>query len=62
MACRKKKCLEAAAKAALLEGRGPQSPQPKVTDHPKIDPNEDRWINASGGITVSKKYKKGIIQ
>lgn len=61
MACRQKKCLEAAANAQLKEGRG--APQPANTAPKKtIDPSVDRWVNASGGITVSKKYKKGIIQ
>lgn len=61
--CRRKECLEAQKNATPVEGRGPSLNQQKQQQQPPaIDPNVDRWINASGGVTISKKYKKGIIQ
>lgn len=60
MACNKPKCKEArAAAAALKAGRGPS-----VTTEiaPKAKPEVEYRINASGGITVSTKNKKGIVQ
>lgn len=58
--CMKPKCIEARAKAAALKaGRGP-SVTTEIANKPKIE--LEYRINASGGITVSTKNKKGIVQ
>lgn len=64
MGCSKPKCIEAMKNAtALVAGRGPSAPQ-NNNAQPKQSYNTsgDSYINKSGGITVSKKFKKGIIQ
>ena len=55
------KCLEAARNAKLREGRGSVSTSTPSSNPPKSQ-KKHSWINASGGVTVSNKSKKGIIQ
>ena len=65
--CQRRDCKEARAKAAALKiGRGGPVPASPPTDTAKATKPTPvpkyQYINGSGGITVSSKQKKGIIQ
>lgn len=57
------KCLEANNKAAALKaGRGYTAPASIKVEVPGPVKHKYSYINASGGVTVTSKNKKGIIQ